>query len=231
MVRALPPLALALALAACSEAAPPAPERARDPQVAQALDDPLMTDPDLSARNEAAAALTVESDFSLPVLPATPEAIARVKAEAAVMAGGTDKLPEVAAASGIEPPIAPGAGPAAHLAALPGPHCDAAISRSAIWAARMPAALPIYPRGGTIAAAGGDAPGCKLRHVEFATPVPLADVLAFYANRARAAKIAVSHLSGGEDAVLTGGSRSLAFDLRARTEGDMTVVRLATIER
>ena len=64
-----------LVITACSDEEPAAPPEQRDPAIARALDDPLMTDPDFSSRNEAASAITVETGLSflgLGVRPPTP---------------------------------------------------------------------------------------------------------------------------------------------------------------
>ncbi|MCT2559831.1 hypothetical protein N0B51_12675 [Tsuneonella sp. YG55] len=225
-------LPLLVALAACGERETEPTPPPRDPQVAQALDDPLMTDPDLSSRNEAASALTVESDASLPILPATAEAIAAARADAARIAGGADRLvaPGDPEANGVS--LANDANPRDRLAVLgAGADCLRDLQASAIWAARMPAAMPVYPRGATLDAAGSDSKACKVRAITFSTPVPPADVLAFYAHRARAANIASRYLRAGQDLQLTGRDRSFAFDVRVRPEGDHTIVRLTTLVR
>ena len=59
MVRVAGCLIVVALAAACSREEPATPPEQRNPVVAQALDDPLMTDPDLSSRNEGAAAITV----------------------------------------------------------------------------------------------------------------------------------------------------------------------------
>lgn len=231
MMRPASVLSLVFVLLACGDARQPEPPSPRDPQVAQALDDPLMTDPDLSTRNEGAAALTVEADGSLPVLRATSEDIAAARTEAARLVGGADRL--------VAPPPPDGKAlvlrdrsHGAHLSALPrGASCASGLKVSAIWAARLPAPLPVYPRGATMSAAGSDTAGCRARVVGFTTPVPRDEVLTFYWTSARAARLVVAHgLSGGEH-VLSGGRENLAFDLRASEQGGLTIVRLATLER
>lgn len=198
--------------------------------VEQALNDPLMTDPDLSANNEAAAALTVRVDGPLPVLPATPEEIAAARAEAAMLVGGADKLRAPPAASGKVAPLAEPHDPSDHLAVLRGKTaCFAALSNSAIWAARLPTALPVYPRGATQAATGGEGNGCRVMAVVFTTPVSPADVLAFYWHQANGAGLAPRRLQAGGQDVLQGQGAGTAFDLRIRTAGDQTMVELAVV--
>lgn len=230
VVRASPALLTALLLVGCGDEPPAQSEAPRDPAVVQALDDPLMTDPDLSSRNEGAAAITVRTDGPLPILPVTAEDIAAARADAARMVGGEDKLAPVPPAVGQVPPLAPNASPSDHLAVLAGKTaCKAKLSDSAIWAARLPAALPVYPRGATLAATGGDGRGCRVAAVRFSTPVPPAEVLAFYWQRAVAAGMAPVHLRVGERAVLQGQRTGEAFDLRVTAEGGLTTVDLATV--
>lgn len=211
-----------LLLAACGDDPEPEARPPRDPQVAQALNDPLMTDPDLSSRNEGAAALTVESDFSLPVLPATPEEIARARAEAAEIAGGAEKL--------VSPDEAEGATGEPFAAFLPAA-CGKAMQASAIWAAKLPERMPVYPRGHTAFASGSDAKDCKARIVGFATPVPVDDVMAFYIRRTAQAKIAARYLTAGDEVALQGSGKGLRYEVRARAEGDQTLVRIATLQQ
>lgn len=225
-------LALALTIPGCSgDSAPPAPAP-RDPQVAQAYDDPLMADPDLSARNESAAAVRVETDAALPALPATPEAIAAARAEAAALVGGADNQRPLPPPARQIAPVAPDAKLAGHIAALPTPRgCLARLTVTAAWAARMPHALPVYPRGAVGLATGRDEPGCRLRAVAFTTPVPAGEVLAFYARRARSAGMTAAHYTDGAGPVLRGEGAGIVYDIRiAEGRGD-TAVRIAAAAR
>ncbi|WP_120717519.1 hypothetical protein [Tsuneonella amylolytica] len=234
MIRSTSMLALVLALAGCNSEDAPEPARPRDPQVAQALNDPLMTDPDLSARNEGGAALTVDSDFSLPVIPATPEEIARAKVEAQTILGGSTMLVVPSAPVATTDPLPADADAPSRLAVLVGNTgaCRSTLAKSAIWAARMPAAMPIYPRGHTVDAAGSDDAACRVRTAAFTTPVPRADVMAFYLARTQAIGGKGSPLMrAGEDWRLRGAAGALAYDVFARPQGDHTLVRLTVAER
>ncbi len=218
-------------LAGCGSSEPPEAQPPTDPAVAQALNDPLMTDPDLSQRNEGAAALTVTVDSRLPQLPATPEAIAAAQADAARLVGGREKLVRPPEAVGDVPPLPAAWSPETRLVALGAGQCAVRLTATTMWAARMPVALPVYPRGATLAAAGSTAPGCDVRTVRFASPVPVPDVLAFYWTRATASRLSPRHLKSGDTAVVRGTGAGLAFEVRARAIGDQTLVELTTLSR
>ena len=68
----------------------------------------------------------------------------------------------------------------------------------------MPAAFPVYPRGAVQEAAGTDKDGCKLRVVNYVTPVGIDDVVSFYFTRARMAGFDAAHRKDGQDNVLSG---------------------------
>ena len=220
-------------LAGCErQAESDGPSVARDPQVAQALDDPLMTDPDLTQRNEGGSAIRIISDGSLPVLPATPEAISAAKAEAVTLAGGAERLVLLGDPVATGEALALDATPKQQVGLLSDdPSCSANLRSSAIWAARMPSAMPIYPRGATQSAAGTDAGGCAARTVTFTTPVSISEVMAFYAAMARRQGTQPRLVRAGEELQLSGRNDQLAYDVRACTQGDHTVVRLTTLIR
>lgn len=233
MIRSVPISLAAILLAGCGAGGEPedaVPQR--DPQVAQALDDPLMTDPDLSTLNEAAAALTVVSDGSLPILPPTREAIAAARDEAASLVGGSDNLVLLREPRSTAIALSLTATPGEQLAAMiGGSACGGGLQRGAIWAARMPAEMPIYPRAALTSAAGSQSAGCDVRVLAFATPVDLADVLAFYAHLARKAGPEPIHALAGADVLLRGASTGLVYDIRARRIEDQTIVRMVTVKR
>jgi hypothetical protein len=183
-----------------------------------------MVDPDLAQQNEANAALTGGTDHSLPPVNASLEAIEIAKLEAADLVGGTanlrppgspkllDKLlPEEARYSVTE------------LAKLTKgvQDCADTATFTASWAASMPTAMPIYPRGNTIEAAGNDAGSCKLRAVRFLTPVTRSDVLAFYAASAKKAGLGADYARSDDIDLLSGeaGGKRYAVYVRRRASG------------
>ena len=100
---------------------------------------------------------------------------------------------------------------------------------SAIWAARLPGALPIYPRGATLAATGGEGRSCRVAAVVFSTPIPAQEIAAFYWQRALNARLAPKVLLAGSSIVVQGQARGLALDMRAREADGQTIVELATV--
>ena len=217
-----------LAIGSCSDEPVAVPPRERDPLIAQALDDSLMTDPDLSSRNEGAAAISVKTDGGLPIIEASQDDIAAARSEAATLTGG--KAPPAPPPAGTVAPLPSNHTPADHLAVLADrTSCRAKLVASSIWAARLPPALPVYPRGATQGATGGDGRSCRVAAVVFTTPVPADEVVAFYWQRASAAGLAPAHLTAGGWSVLQGIQEGQAFDLRAARTGNITTVELATV--
>lgn len=212
----------ALALAACGSGAE---EQGvaithADPLMAAALADQIMIDPDMVDRNGAnQLASFADPDGSMPRPDAGPEAAAAARAEALALVGGSEALREVP-----EP-------------AASAPAADAALARCAgrsqpgfRWAAVMPEAFPVYPRGAVLTAAGSDARGCTVRAISFATAVAVEDVLAFYATRAVAAGYRVQHTATAGENVLGGGGPAGHLQVRVRPgEGGLVLVDLITL--
>ena len=225
-------LAVLAALAACGPgedaSAPPAEQ---DPAIEQALNDPLMIDPDLASRNEGNAALSGPPDGALPVPDTSPEEIAAARAEALALLGGrgnAPELPEVEAGEPIPPAAQLTAGARAGL--LPGTSvCIDRLTYTFTWAARMPEAMPIYPRAAARESAGTDAGGCALRSIDFLTPVTVEDVLVFYLGRARQANLSARLVEAGEWTTLEGRGSGLTYRVDAReVAGGLTEVALVT---
>lgn len=198
--------ALYLMLAACS-AAPDESVDARalahDPVLARALHDPLMSDPDLSARNEANAVLGLTASGALPVFTATPEAAraARDAARLELLEGGA--IPDLPPASdqslgkplGPLGPLGALASAADLLAALGAPaDCTARLEQGFAWSADLPQVAAIMPHGMVVQAGGAALPPCRMRIIRYRTPAAPEDVLAYhYARAVRAGMTAARH--------------------------------------
>lgn len=227
-------LALALAVTACGSSAPDreASQPDPDPAIAEAQADPLMVDPDLSRQNPAGDALGGGGPATAPIPPLdrSPEEVEAARAEALRLAGGRlATAPAPVAGQGGGAGLSPER--TAIAALVPGgagQTCARRLGYSAIWAARLPAALPVYPRGHVQEAAGSDEPGCRLRIVTFVTPVPLGEVVDFYWSRARAAGLAPAHRVAGTDHVISGSKGSAIFAAYLRERGGLCEVDLVT---
>ncbi len=191
-----------------------------DPLMTAALADQIMIDPDMVDRNDAnQLASFADPDGSMPRPDAGPEAAAAARAEALRLVGDSSSFREVPAAQAGEP------APDAALA-----RCAAAAQPSFRWAAAMPQAFPIYPRGAVLEAAGSDAGGCSLRVVSFATAVTVDDVLAFYVTRASAAGFAVEHYAADGVNVLSGSGLGGRVQVHVRAGADgLATVDLVTL--
>ena len=97
------------------------------------------------------------------------------------------------------------------------------------WAAQLPPALAIYPRGHAIVAAGNDTHGCKVRAVRFVSPVSVSDAVDFYYASARASKLSPERRREGDDEVVAGTQASGAYAVYVRQRADgLTEVDLIT---
>jgi len=219
-------------LAACGGNPDDAPSGGEaDPATQAALNDPIMVDPDLAGQNEANAALT-GGGASLPAELTTPAAIRGAQEEAMALVGGSVHLkpaPKSKAVAGEVPETAVLTA-ASRAAVLPGgTDCAAAAEYSAVWAARLPLAFPVYPRGSTQEAAGTDKGPCSLRVVNFLTPVGLDDVLSFYHSRAVNGGYSSEHLKVGNDNIISGTKGAASFVVYARKQANgLTDVDLIT---
>jgi hypothetical protein len=211
-------------LAACGEAKRDAKAPAPiDPAVAEALADPLMTDPDLTMQNDTGAAIVIAGADSatLPPIDRDEAAVAAAREAAARLVGRTPPVaPDPASddlralrASVTAAQIAKASGLVRH-------DCAAKLVASARWAAVLPDPFRPYPRSAVETAAGADGPGCALRVVRVKTPVPLEDVLSFHAARLRTAGYAVRHGADGEDHVLRASKGGDGFLLYLRKGAD-----------
>lgn len=197
---AVPALTLALFLAACGSDKK---EAGHDPENSGALSDQIIVNPELAGE--------------LPPAARTPQAIAAAKADALKAAGGVIRAAPAAKAigsSGGKQTVTPAQIAAAAIGI--GSKCPDKIEYTANWATRLPAALSVYPRGHVVEAAGTDKDGCKLRIVNFITPVTVKDVVDFYSTRVGTAGFSAEHRLDGKEHVLSGGKGHAAYVVFAR---------------
>lgn len=217
----------ALALAGCDGGRTPPPPP-RDPVVVAALNDPLMTDPDLLTQAQPGTLFVMPGPASapIPLIDRGDEELDRARAAAGRLAAPPPLAPEAAPAAGVT--LADTM--AILLAEFDGPRgCADRIGYTAQWGARLPAAVPIYPRGHLQDAAGSDAPDCRLRAVTFLTPVPAAEVAAFYATRAGQAGWRPRYQRAGEGLRLAARAGATGFAAWLGARDGVTVVTLVTL--
>ncbi|WP_369025577.1 hypothetical protein [Qipengyuania sp. RANM35] len=226
--------ALALVSACGDNATGPKEGEAMDPASQQALNDELMTDPDLANRNEAGAALSGTGNDAVPEIDKSTRAIEAARTRAVELVGGTANMKPAPAARQLaaNAPDTKAMVAAAKAAVTPGgANCADSVEYGAAWAAKLPATFPVYPRGNTQEAAGTDEGDCALRIVTFLTPVEIDEIFAFYASRATAAGYAVEHVLKGEANILSGTKGKSAVVVYAtRLPSDVTQIDLVTSE-
>ena len=221
----LPLLLVLLAVPACSSAdQAPDTNAERDPAAAAALNDPIMVDPDLASQNRGSSALSGggPAQGDLPDFVRTPEEGDAARAAAQTLLGSAPPPAPPPASTSAKAKLA-GALTMPAIAAASGivtRACADKLGFTMAWAARLPAALPVYPRGHTIVAAGSDDPGCKVRAVRFVTPVTVGDAVDFYYASARAGKLPVQRRKEGDDAVVAGAPGSATYAVYVRQRGD-----------
>ena len=177
-----------LALAACSQGSEANDSFATndaDPALTSALEDQILTDPNLSQQAN-------RHSVRPPELPTRAEYPA---------AGGP---PPVRRASGGSPPGESSIQPARRC----GGTAAANFRYGMEWAQRLPAAFPPYPGGRVTEAAGQDAGDCRVRVVTFRTADPAQRVLDWYQQRAVAAGYSAEQQPRGRDRVLGGVNQS-----------------------
>lgn len=226
------PLVL-LALSACGKGDADKNMTDQDPVVADAVNDPIMADPDLTAQNRGNAALTGGGPASaqIPPFDSSIEERERARGAAADLMGGRievapmpQRSAEASRLAGAETPLA-----VASALKLIGPGCEKRFVFSAGWAAKLPAPLAIYPRGHTLIAGGSDGAPCQIRSVRFVTPVATNEVIDFYFATASKAGLSPQHALEGTDDVVIGGRGIRKFSVYARKRADdLTEVDLVT---
>ena len=208
-----------------------------DPLMEGALADHIMVDPDMVVRNGAnQVASFASADGSIPQPDSGPEAVIAARDEAIKLVGGSAAMRRAPPPERTEGdlPAEAALSVAARAAATSGGggggrDCAALAQFSAVWASRMPPAFPVYPRGAVHEAAGTDEGACRLRVVNFTTPVPVAEVMDFYYTRAMAQGFTVQRIMQGGDDVLGGTRDARSFMVFARRlAGGQTAIDLVT---
>ncbi len=222
-------LALAGVLSACARSAAPEADDVTDPVIADALSDPLMTDPDLATQNRVGALLTGGGVpmAQIPLELVSNESRAAAKADATSLLGGDPGVaPAATGADGAK------AGETALLSwrqNFSGEACASRVGWTFGWASKMPAAMPVYPRGHVQEALGNSENGCTIRALNFRVAVSTEDVLAFYNAFARKAGFNPEHRADGDAHALIGknGGSGFAVYVRPGPQG-MSDVDLVT---
>ena len=213
----------ALMLAGCGSKDDEAAPVGTDPALARALAAPMMVDPDLVSRDNAASAIAGGGPGAVDIPPFEPnaEAIAAARAEAEKLVGGK-LIAAPAAADGSDPVLRDAVTAVQRARAVKGPgrDCGEKADYAMAWSLRLPAAFAIYPRGHLLEAAGSDRDGCRLRVVRFVTPVEPGAVIDFYYSRIRAARLGARHVAGGGVHLLTGSGGGAAYAVQARQRSD-----------
>ncbi len=217
-------LTLALTLAACGAENEADPKAERDGAVAAALADPIMADPDLASQNRGNTALSGGGPAMAEIPPdkRSPEEADRARSAAQELLGGRIEPAPAAALTVPESKLARAATMegVAQALTLGGAGCPAKLGYGFIWAARLPAGLPIYPRGHARVAAGADDAACHLRVVRFASPVGVADLVNFYHASAVKAGLAPQRRREGGDEVVAGAKGRASYAVYIRTGKD-----------
>jgi hypothetical protein len=204
----VPALTLVLFLAACGSDEKEASQNAEGKANGGALSDQIVVDPKLAGQSAAPGG-------ELPPEARTPNAIAAAKADALKVAGGLIRPAPAAQAIGAGSKAVTPAQIAASAAGL-GSACPDKIEYAGNWATRLPAPLSVYPGGQVVEAAGTDRDGCKLRIVNFVTPVTVKDVVDFYNTRVNSAGFNAEHRVDGKEHVLSGKKGTAAYVVFAR---------------
>lgn len=206
-------LALAALLAACGDSSAPQAPAPRDPAIAAALAEPLLSDPDLANSNHGGTAPAA----GIPLIPFDADAAEAARNAARDLLGGAiAPAPQPRPGAKLSP-LARAPTAAAVAAALPfSQACAVGLDYSFAWAARMPAALPVYPRAHAREAGGSDQAGCRLRVVNFHAAVLPEDVIAFYLASATKAGLSADYRRDGDDLVLGGGKGGFNYALFVR---------------
>ena len=204
--RAIHAAALALGLtlvAGCGEERGEAPVEilTQDPQLARALHDPLMVDPDLAWRTEANAVIAFRDGHPLPPFEAREDSAERAREAARIELLANGQIPSVPAASSESGGVALGTlATASAMVDAVGARsdCNARLDAGLIWSTRMPETSSVMPHGMVQQAAGVDEGTCVVRVVRYLTPASPADVLEYHFTKVDRARFDISIFNAPE---------------------------------
>lgn len=193
--------------------------------LALAIAAPMMVDPALTTRNRAESAIGGGAPpiIILPPFSQGADLAAAAKAEAEKLFGGSIPSAPFGDGDGDADPVLRDAVTAAQRARAikgPGRDCAAKADYALSWSLQLPQALPIYPRGHLLEAAGSNTDGCKLRVVRFVTPVEAKALVDFYHARARTAGFVMRIRADETTHQLTGSKGGAEFAVQARQRDD-----------
>lgn len=220
------------ALSACDRepSATPIPVVSQDPQLARALHDPLMADPDLAWRTEANAVVAFRDGHPLPPIEAREDAADRAREAARLElleSGQIAPLPAISKdAGGVS--LAGHTSAGAMLEAVGGrTDCIGQLDADLKWATSMPPTSSIMPHGMVQQAAGVDAGNCVVWVVRYLTPVDIEDVLEYHFTKVDRARFAIA-LHRSPEAQLVAERRDQKLSVNVREgPGGMTAVDVA----
>lgn len=188
---------------------------ASDPALTAALEDQIMVDPSLAAKNGRGTRRTPGA-LAQPIPPERRADAA--KAEYAMANGKLLRAPGAGKFTGnAGEPVTLGQLAASQKAGAAGGNpCADKLDYSARWAARLPGEMTIYPNARVVEAAGANEAPCKMRVVTFRADANMQAVLDYYYTKAVRAGYSAEHLEDGKDHMLGGTRRDDAFMLFLR---------------
>lgn len=195
MIRAsmMATIAAALMLAGCSDKASEPSELDKidaklggktgsDPALSVALEEPIMVDPNLTSQANEDSIKPPAEPFQAPV-PLDPNA---------------------PAAAGSATTLGSFAEQQARLSKDQFNGCVLDVQYSMDFANRLPADLPIHPRGRLVEAAGSDAPGCRLRAVTYSAAIPPQAIVDYFQTTAKRAGYGATQAREGSETLVSG---------------------------
>lgn len=217
------------ALAACGEEPQAVPREvlSQDPQLARALHDPLMVDPDLAWRTEANAVVGFRDGHPLPPIEARDDAADRAREAARIELLENGQIPPVPGfASGSRGVTLAQLTTADQLVEAVGGRsdCIAQMDADLMWSTAMPPTSSVMPHGMVMQAAGVDVGTCVVRVVRYLTPVSIGDALEYHFTKVDRARFDIT-LSNSPEVQMVAERRDQKLTVNLREgPGGMTAV-------